>query len=213
MQPWPRQMYLLCYDTGKGRLEAASVLVRGPLLRAAAIADLVHRGLLRDRDGRAARTSAGTPDDPFLAAVLDSVPADRPRRWFGVVDDHWWTAEHAVRDALAADGTATLARRRRLGLFPTTDVAVSDPGEVHALRARVRGAVLGEHDPAAVPIEDALLATLAADGHVALAFGLREQHRHRATFSVLAERVDAAFPGLRAATQWSVAARRASSAS
>lgn len=34
-QPLPQQMYLLCDDTDKSRLETGSVLVRGPLLRTA----------------------------------------------------------------------------------------------------------------------------------------------------------------------------------
>ncbi|MDD7939213.1 GPP34 family phosphoprotein [Actinomycetospora lutea] len=210
--PLPQQMLLLSAETARHRLDVASVLVRGPLLRAAAAADLALHGALRPsgRRGRVERTGAGDAGgDPFLAAVLDAVPTDRERRWFGVVDEDFHLAEDAVLDGLEADGTITTERRRAWGLFPVRRTTVTRPAQVTELRERVRDAVLGGHDPAEVAIADAVLAVLAADGGVGVAFGIREQHRHRAAFKDVADRVEARLPGFREGTLYAIAARRA----
>lgn len=212
-QPLAHQMYLLCYDVEKGRIESSSALVRGQLVRAAAVADLALGGWLRDRAGKAERTTAEVPDDPFLAEVLDHVSPDRPRRWFTVVDHSWHTAEATVRDLLASTGVITADRRRALGLFPVHDIALPDPERVRALQRRVRDAVLGGHDPAGIAIEDAVLATFALQGDVRTAFSPKERRAHREVVRAVADRVDAGLPRLRKALDYSIAARRAGATS
>lgn len=209
-QPLPHRMFLLCYDTDKDRLDSSSVLVRGPLMRAAAVADLTIGGLLRDRDGKAERTPAAAtaPSDAFLAEVLHEVPQDRPRRWFKVVESGWHTAEGAVRDQLASIGTITIDRRRALGLFPVRHITLAEPEQARALQDRVRNVVLSGHDPATVAIEDATLAALAADGDVGTVFTTRERITHRHAFRAVTDHVDTTLPGLRKALLWSIAARR-----
>jgi hypothetical protein len=206
--PWPaalpQRMYLLCYDLAADELGDDTALVRGQLLRAAAVADLRLAGLLHDRDGQAVR-GPGRPEDPFLAEVLDAAPADRPGRWFDVVDARWWAAEESVRDHLAAFGVIRVSRRRWLGMFPYRHVTPSDRDQVRALRARVRDVVLG--DPDAAALADAVLASIAVDGASSL-FHDRELRGHRAAVRALGRRVDAALPGLRSALIWSIAARR-----
>ncbi|GAA1185557.1 GOLPH3/VPS74 family protein [Pseudonocardia alaniniphila] len=210
--PLPHQLFLLSYDPARARLDDDSAAVRGSLLRAAAIAELRIAGLLRDRDGRAERTSATvtTPLHPFLAEVLDDVPQDRPRRWFGVLERRWYQAEGTVRDQLAAAGVVRVERRRILGLIPTRRIEVPDPGPVRALRASVREVVRAGADPAAVPLQEALLAVLAIDGDVSTMFGWRELRAHKPAVRALAQRIDRELTGLRPALFASIAARRAS---
>ncbi|MBN9737599.1 MULTISPECIES: GPP34 family phosphoprotein [unclassified Pseudonocardia] len=213
--PLPHELYLLSHVPAKSRLDDDSALVRGSLLRAAAVADLRIAGLLRDRDGKAERAPGPVPGglDPFLAEVLDSVRPDRPRRWFGVVDHHWHTAERAVRESLVATGTITAERRRVLLVVPARRIEVPDRGPVQELRDRVRDAVLGGGDPGAVPIGDAVLAVLADEGYVRTVFRRRELRAHKPAVRALNERVDRELPGLRTAMSWSVAARRTAATS
>ncbi|MEU3766033.1 GPP34 family phosphoprotein [Amycolatopsis keratiniphila] len=209
-QSLPQRMYLLGYDTEKNRLDPASATVRGSLLRAAAVADLVLAGLLTDRDGKAERTAAAglAPEDLFLAKVLEDAPGAKPRRWFAVVDRDWHKAEDIVRDQLATAGTITVGKHRAMGIFPVRDITLADPRQVERLRERVRDVVLSGQDPGAVPIEDAALAMLSVEGDVRTAFSAKENRAHRSALKALAAHVDTVLPELRKAVQYSIAARR-----
>ncbi|MFD5248271.1 GPP34 family phosphoprotein [Amycolatopsis sp. NPDC058340] len=206
----PQRMYLLGYDTERNRLDPASAVVRGSLLRAAAVAELILAGLLTDRDGRAERTAAArpAPGDPFLAKVLEDAPGAKPRRWITVVDRDWHKAEDIVRDQLAAAGTITVGKHRAMGIFPVRDITLADPPQADALRERVRDVVLSGRDPAAAPIEDAVLAVLSAEGDVHTVFSAKENRAHRNAIKALSAHVDTVLPGLRKAVRYSVAARR-----
>jgi hypothetical protein len=210
--PLPHQLFLLSHRPGKDRLDDDSEPVRGSLLSAAAVAELCIAGLLRDRDGRAGRTNAATPVslDPFLAKVLGDVPPDRPRRWFEVLERRWGSAESDVRDHLAAAGFVTVEHRQVLGPFRTKRISVAEPGQVQALRDRIRDVAGTGSGAAVVPIGDAVLVTLAVDGLVGTVFRWRELRTHRATIGALADRVDREMPGLRKALSYSIAARRGS---
>ena len=81
---------------------------------------------------------------------------------------------------------------------------------MRTLRNRVRDTVRGAGDAAAVPIEHALLAVLAVDGHVSTVFGWRELLAHRPAVRALTGRIERELPGLRPAWTESLAARRAS---
>ncbi|AUI59636.1 GPP34 family phosphoprotein [Amycolatopsis sp. BJA-103] len=210
-QSLPQRMYLLGYDSEKNRLDPVSALVRGALLRAAAVAELIIGGLLTDRDGKAERTAAAglTPIDPFLAEVLEDAPGEKPRRWFTVVDREWHKAEDTVRDQLAASGVLFVEKRRAMGIFTVRDITLMDPQRTQELRERVRNVVLSGQDPATVAIEDAVLAMLSAEGDVYTVFGPKEKRANKSAVKALAEHVDTVLPGLRKAAQYSIAARRA----
>lgn len=210
-QSLPQQMYLLCYDTEKGKIELGTALVRGALLRATAAAELTIRGLLRDHAGKAQRTPAAAypPQDAFLAEVLDEVPTDRPKRWFSVIFDSWHSAEDAVRDQLAATDTLTDDEGKALGLIPVHHVTLADPEQLYALRERIRNVVVAAPDPASIPIEDAVLAALACDGDVTTVLGRKERLTHRSAIKTLSHHVDNQLPGLRKGALYAFAARRA----
>ncbi|WP_158633279.1 GPP34 family phosphoprotein [Amycolatopsis sp. WAC 04182] len=206
----PQRMYLLGYDTDKNRLDPASAIVRGTLLRAAAVAELTIGGLLADRDGKACRAAAAglTPGDPFLAKVLEDSPGEKPRRWFALIDRDWHKAENVVRDQLAGSGTIRVDKHRAMGIFPVRDITLPEPERARALRERIRHVVLSGEDPATIPIEDAVLAMLSYEGDVHTVFTSKEYRANRSTIKALAAHVDTALPGLRKAVQYSVAARR-----
>lgn len=207
----PQQMYLLCYDPDKGKIELASAGTRDVLLRAAAAAELTIGGLLRSHDGKAERTPAAatTPQDPFLTEVLGDVPEDRPRRWFAVVYPGRHTAEATIRDQLAEAGAITDNRGRVLGLIPVHHITLADPQHLPALQDRIGKAVLGGGDPSSLAIEDAVLAVLAVKGGVATMFGLKDRSTHRDTIKALRGHVDSQLPGLRKAVTLAVARTRA----
>jgi hypothetical protein len=210
--PLPHQLFLLSHQPGKDRLDADSEPVRGSLLSAAAVAELRIAGLLRDRDGKAERTNATPPVplDPFLAKVFGDVPPDRPRSWFELLEHRWDRAEGDVRDHLAAAGFVTIEHRQVFGPFRTKRVRVLDLHQVQALRDRIRDAAGTGTGAAAVPIGEAVLATLAVDGLVGTVFRWRELRTHRPTIRALADRIDREMPGLRKALFFSIAARRGS---
>lgn len=205
----PQQLLLLSHDPAKQRLDVTSTLVRGVLLRAAAVAELTLRGLLRPAGAAVERAGDGDPGGPFLAAVLAAVPVDRPRPWVDVITDDHERAEDAVIAGLEAGGTLRATWSRTWSLFTVRRAVLADPAGATALRERVRAGVLGGHDPAAVPVADAVLALLAADGGVAVTVGVREQHRHREAFRAAAHHVEAHLSGFREGMLYAVAARRA----
>jgi hypothetical protein len=209
----PQRLYLLSYHVEKGKLDLASVLVRGQLMRAAAVTELAIGGQLVEQDGKAARDlDHPAPEDPFLADVLEYVSPDKPRRWFSVVDHRWAKAESTVKDQLIADGTITVGKGKALGLIPVDELTLANPHEVTSLRETTRNAVLPGRDPATVPVDEAALALFAAEGDVGSVFTHKERSRHKAGFKALAKQFDATLPGLRKALQLSIAARRGAAA-
>ncbi|AOS61930.1 GOLPH3/VPS74 family protein [Actinoalloteichus hymeniacidonis] len=207
----PQRMFLLSYDLDRSKLDSESVLVRGQLMRAAAVAQLTIDGLLVDDDGKAVRNTVEPPADAFLAEVLDHVSA-KPRKWFALVDRHWHTSENTVRDQLAESGAITIHRSRTLGVFPTTQIILDNTAPVAALRETVRNVVLLGQDPTTVALPEVVLAVLAVEGDVCCVFTRKERREHKRTIAGLTEYVDEVLPGLRRALVLSMAARRAGAA-
>lgn len=206
--PLPQRLFLLSLRLEKAKLEDDSAAVRGSLLSAAAVAELCITGWLRDRDGKAERTNATTATlDPFLAQMLGAVPADRPRRWFDVLESGWLEAEETVRDQLVEAGAIAIEHRRILGPIGTKRIHVADPGAVETLRARVRDAVQRDPGSAPTPIGEAVLAALAIDGNVSTVFRWRDLRGRRPAVRALTGRVDRDLPGLRSALSGSLALR------
>lgn len=202
----PQRLYLLTYDIDKNRFDPVSAAYRGQLLCAAALAELTIGGLLRDHEGKAARTTARPPDDPFLADVLADVSPDKPSHWITAVYLRMSEAEEVVREQLAANGAITVERGRALGVFPTRTVRLNHPEHVRPLREQTRDAVLADRDAATVPIEDAAMIAIAAEGDIWTVLTPKERGQHRPALTALQERFDTAIPGLRNAIRTAVMA-------
>ncbi|MEV7779668.1 GPP34 family phosphoprotein [Kitasatospora sp. NPDC088351] len=173
----PGQLYLLAHDPERGRLTGTHNLE--PLLRAAALTDLLQRGLLRDANGRpevTGRAPAGL--DPVLAGILTELADGRPRRWRNWIGRRRRTTR-AVRDGLAATGWIRLDEHRVLGLFRTVRPTPRDPRVRKALAAAVSSAL---HGPLSrVEPGDAALVALADAARLALVLPrkLRREQRER----------------------------------
>ncbi|GLU50185.1 GOLPH3/VPS74 family protein [Nocardiopsis ansamitocini] len=205
----PQRLYLISYDTDKGRFDPVSTTYRGPLLRAAALAELIIGGLLHGRGGKAEHTAVRPPEDPFLAEVLADVAPNEPGHWINAVQRGTVRAEEAVCEQLVANGSITVERGRMLGVFPTRTVTPNDPGQVRLLREHTRNAVVAGHDPATVPIEDAALAVIAVEGDIWTVFGPQERGTHKAALKALQKRFDSEVPALRNAILTTVVNSRA----
>lgn len=209
----PQHLYLISHDLDRGRFDPISTSYRGHLLRAAALAELVIGGWIRDDNGRVARAAdAPPPRDAFLAEVWGGLSPKSPEPWANAVPDRTWTAEGTVRDQLVENGTVTVERRRALGLLPFRKVVPVRPEDVRLLRERTREAVLSGGGPAVAPAEDVALAAIAVDGDIGTVFTPKERHRHRAAVKELHERFGAEFPGMRNAILAAVVNRRAGNA-
>jgi hypothetical protein len=211
--PWPlpHQLFLLTLHPAKGRADDDSAAVRGSLLSAAAVAELCLTGRLRDSGGKAQRTDSPetTPLGPFLTAVLDEVPPERPSSWFEVLERRSPTAEKLVEDELDAAGAIRVGYRRILGPIRTKRIHLVSPEPVEALRERVRDAARRDPGSGPAPIGDSVLAALAIDGNVSTVFGWRDLVGHRNASRAMKDRIDYEMSGLRPALLESIALRRA----
>ncbi|MBC3839728.1 GPP34 family phosphoprotein [Streptacidiphilus sp. 4-A2] len=179
----PARLYLLAYLPAREHLAQRTDL--GLLLRAAVLADLLQRGLVRDEKG------APVPDlpapallDPLLAPTLEEIAESRPRRW-----ERWIThgnhgAVRAVRDRLVEDGVLDLEQRRLLGLFPGLRPVLPDPEVRERLLAGFTAA-LTDPLPQVRPGQAALVA-LVAEGRLRHLLPARERHARRERIGELA---------------------------
>lgn len=206
----PQRLYLLGHTPGTRRFEAAGLRFPGPLLRAAALAELTVRGLLDDRSGKAVRKAAEPPHDSFLAEVWHDVPARRGHRWLTLLHHRAHEADAAVREQLAALGTITLAGEGRTGAAASPQVTVVHPDHVLGLREKARNPVLLGPEPATVSPADVATTVLAADGEVHSVFTRNERRTHLQALRALGAQFDDAVPGLRTALRTSVASSRSS---
>jgi len=194
----PAQVYLLAYRPDRGRLAQRSDL--GLMLRAAALTELLQRGLLNDdRDKAAIGDPAPAGLDPLLAEVLEQVAASRPRRW-----EHWIkvgnrAAPRAVRDQLTEDGPLELTRHRVLGLFPTLRPALVDPAPHQRLLAEFTSA-LTDPLPRVEPWQAALV-SLADAGRLRHVLSGRQRREHRSRIRDLTALAGPAPSALRHAIQ------------
>jgi hypothetical protein len=175
----PGRLYLLAYDTRRGRMTGRSEL--GFIMRAGALADLLLAGHLTDEGGKPRAANSAPLPDPLLEAVLRQVAGSRRRSWRHWVNKGARQAPRGVRDQLAADGWLRLEPRRVLGLFPTTSVTVRDTRVVKRLAATVSSALRGGQPVARLDPRDAALVALAAAGElkVVLPRALRRANKQR----------------------------------
>ncbi|OON81174.1 GOLPH3/VPS74 family protein [Streptomyces tsukubensis] len=198
-QTLPQSLYLLCYTVDKEKFELTNLQGRGQLLRAAALSELVIDGSLNAKGRKVVRRPAKAPADSFAAAVLHDLPTEKPKGWLQFVHNKAHTAEKPVREQLAATGAITVTHEKRLGLVGIDKVSVNDPQEVLALRERVRSAVLGGSDPAAVAVDELTMAVFAYEVEVTSVFSGKERRENKQIFKELAARYDDLVPGLRKA--------------
>jgi len=193
------QLFLLAYDTGKGRLVSRSEL--GHALRAAVLADLLLAGHLTDERGKAAIGSPAPGTDPARDEILRQIREGRARSW-----QHWVARRRpamvpAVRERLAAEGTITVDSRRVLGLFPVHRVTVRRPYAVKHLVEEVRRAVRGGTPVARVDTRLGVLAALAGTAELRTVLSWSERRRHKARLAELGGPVQPVVTGLRKAIQ------------
>ncbi|MEV6979466.1 GPP34 family phosphoprotein [Kitasatospora sp. NPDC093806] len=188
--------YLLAFDTRSQSLQDRARA--GFLLRAAALAELAHRGAVaEDGAGRVRVVSA----DPTGDGVLDTLLAElggRERTWKAWIRRGREDMLEAVEERLAVLGVVTMADRDPHGpVAPHRTVAMEDPREALDLQARVAALVRGGEPVAGAPFADAALAALAAHGHLRLVLSRRDRGDHAARITALTERLaDEAAPGL-----------------
>ncbi|WP_031064282.1 GOLPH3/VPS74 family protein [Streptomyces sp. NRRL WC-3742] len=187
--------YLLAFDTRAQSLQDRARA--GFLVRAAALAELAHRGAVdEDGAGRVRIVSAAATGDPVLDALLAEV-AERPRSWKAWIRRGREDTLEAVEERLAVLGVVTMADRDPYGpVAPHRTVAVDDPREALDLQARVAEAVRGGAPVAQVPYADAVLAALAAHGHLRLVLPGHERHAHGERIAALTARLADGTPGL-----------------
>ncbi|MFE9422029.1 GPP34 family phosphoprotein [Kitasatospora sp. NPDC006697] len=177
------RMFLLAYDPERGRMTGRADL--DLLLRAAALADLLRLGLLRDESGRpvvAGPAPAGL--DPLLADTLRRLAEGRSRPW------HRWVAAgrrgtaRAVRARLADQGLVRLEEYRALGLFTRVRMEPRDQRARKALAGAVSAAL---RDPLSrVPVADAALVALADAARLSVVLNSRQRREHKQRIADLA---------------------------
>jgi hypothetical protein len=187
----PARLYLLAFDTDKGRLSGRSQL--GLVLRAAALADLYLRGRLADEGGKVRATGTGPAGDPVLDAVLQEAADGSPRSWHRTVGRHQRRTVRAVRDQLDADGWLMVHHRP---LLPDR-VELREPHRVKQYAGTVKAAL---REPAArVDPRVAAVLALAANGEVRALLSRHERREHKERLAELADGIAPVADGLKRA--------------
>lgn len=200
----PARAYLLACDTRRDRLpdrERVALLVR-----AAALTDLVLRGLVTDDGGRPAATGAGGTGHLVLDDLLAEVTADPHRKWRAWVRRGARGTLQSLEAQLDAAGTISLRASKVLGLFPRRHIEVRDRAAASALREEVLSALRSD---AEVTPEVAALTSLAATVELKTVLPRSERRQHKARIQQLEERAGAAVPALRKVIRELNAARAA----
>ncbi|MFD5466268.1 GPP34 family phosphoprotein [Kitasatospora sp. NPDC127059] len=177
----PEKLYLLAYDPERGRLRTTNLDLA---LRAAALTELLRRGLIRD-DGRhpAAVDGATGGLDPLSAALLEQIRQGRRRTWKSWIGRQRRSAR-VVRDGLVASGRIRVEVRRVLGFFPVARVILPQSRVRKALTASIASALngpLSRVDPA-----DAALVALVDAARLGSALTWRQRREFRTRIDKLA---------------------------
>lgn len=129
----PARLCLLAWDPAGTEATAAH------LVRAGALAELVRRGLLTDRDGIATPLDLDTlTGDAVLDGLLELVRESMPHRWRTWTGLHARVTAEAVREQLTADGWLRARKKRMLGVFPSVEHVLERADAVDALRQEAR---------------------------------------------------------------------------
>jgi hypothetical protein len=208
----PARLYLLTYDPEKARMGGAQFV--GPALRAAALLELLHRGLIADEGGRvvlvggsagtrgagvgASRAPAGQPAaDAVVERVLAQIAESRTRSWQRWVARDNRRTTRCARDDLAAGRWIRVDRRRVLGVIPRTTVTVRDQRAVRALLDQARRALRGQTPVDQLDPGLRELTALAVLGELRPVATGRERRAYRTRTTALAEQLGPLGPALR----------------
>ncbi|MFF0409741.1 GPP34 family phosphoprotein [Kitasatospora sp. NPDC004745] len=183
----PEKLYLLAYRPDRERLTATATL--DLVMRAAALAELLRRGLVRDDGRHPAAVDGARADglDPLSAALLEQLRQGRRRSWqswVGRGQGPTSRAARVVRDGLAASGRIRVEERRVLGIFPCSRVTLPEPRLRKSLAASVGSALRGplsRVDPA-----DAALVALIDAARLGSALTWRQSREFRGRIDKLA---------------------------
>ncbi|WP_431875999.1 GOLPH3/VPS74 family protein [Amycolatopsis sacchari] len=192
----PARMFLLAFHPEKHRLTARKDL--GHLLRAAALAELVLSGRLRDADGKPEATGA-PPRDPVLAAVWGQIAESAPKSWGRWISRGRKEIFGAVRDELAAARVISVERARVLGVVPYTRITLRDRPRAKRQAELVRRAVRGSQAPSRVDGEVAALTALAAAGQLRVVVPGRDRRQYRDRLEALSAPITPVTKALRRA--------------
>ncbi|MFG1641688.1 GPP34 family phosphoprotein [Amycolatopsis sp. NPDC049252] len=203
----PAQAYLLACDTGRDRLPDRHRVA--PLVRAAALTDLVLRGLVADDDGRPVVTGPGGTGHLVLDDLLSDLAADPHRKWRGWVRRDARATLQSLETQLDAAGTITLRTSRVLGLFPRRRPVVRDRAEAARLHEAVAAALRGAEPASQVDPGVAALTSLAAAAELGTVLPRRDRRQFKARLAELEDRAGAAVPALRKVVRELKAARTA----
>ncbi|MCX4683236.1 GPP34 family phosphoprotein [Kitasatospora purpeofusca] len=187
--------YLLAFDTRSQSLQDRTRA--GFLVRAAALAELAHRGAVtEDGAGHVRVVSAEPTGDGVLDALLAEA-GGASRSWKSWIRRDREDTLEAVEQRLAVLGVLTVADRDPHGrVVPRRPVAMDDPREALDLQVRVAELVRGSTPPAEAPFADAVLAALAAHGHLRLVLSRHDRKAHADRVTALTDRLATDAPGL-----------------
>ncbi|WP_329492688.1 GPP34 family phosphoprotein [Kitasatospora herbaricolor] len=187
--------YLLAFDTRARSLQDRTRA--GYLVRAGALAELAHRGAAtEDGAGHVQVTLADPTGDRVLDALLTEL-GERPRSWKSWIRRSREDTLEAVEEQLTVLGVTTMADRDPHGpVEPHRRVALDDPREALDLQVRVAELVRGDAPLGQVPYADAVLAALAAHGHLRLVLSRHDRRAHARRIDHLTDRLADRTPGL-----------------
>lgn len=178
----PEKLYLLAYNPERERL---NILNLDLVLQAAALVELLRRGLIRDDGRHPAAVDGAAADglDPLSAALLEQIRQGRRRSWKSWIGRQSMAAR-VVRDGLAAAGRIRVEERRVLGIFPCARVTLREPRVRKALAASVTSALSAPLT--AVPPADAALVALIDAARMGSALTWRQRREFRTRIDKLA---------------------------
>jgi hypothetical protein len=190
-----RLMYLLAHDdAAEGPYDRSRTEL---LVRAAALADLASRGLLREDGGTVTVSAAEPTGDPVLDGVLRDAAGGHG--WKHLMRRHRARTLTEVEDRLAAAGVLTVREPRTP--FRSRRVTLTDPAVPAALHARVSAALHGDGPVREIPAADAALLALAAAGRIRSVVSRRDQKTVRARIDACTSTLGALAPGLEKAVR------------
>lgn len=184
----PEKLFLLAFDSRRGRV--ARGLEFGYALRAAALADLLLRGHLRDESGKARTARPASGLDPVLQEIWEEIESAEPHSWRRWITRGRGQAARATRDALAGKKVISVEKRRILGLFPATRITLRKPPPAHRLAEEVGRAIRGGQPVARVGEGVAALAVLASAAPLRTVIGTRERRRFKKRLADLGEPIE-----------------------
>lgn len=184
----PEKVFLLAFDSRRGRLPGGFEL--GYTIRAAALAELLLRGHLRDESGKARVAKPASGLDLLLREVWEEIEPAAPRSWRRWIARGRGRAVRATRDLLAEKKVISVEKRRFLGLFPVTRITLRRPRPAHQLAEEVGRAIRGGQPVGRVDPRVGALAALVSAGPIRTVIGFSERRRFKKRLATLGEPIE-----------------------